>query len=67
MQNKLMALAVLAFLLVSAFGCAPIVPAEGGTEISSDISMLDDLDAELDMSELDDLEQEFAEIETLFS
>ncbi len=66
-MKNIIALAVLALLLVSAFGCAPIVPAEGGTDIDSDISMLDDLDAELDIGELEDLEKEFADLEGLFS
>ena len=67
MKSKLIALAALALLLVSAFGCAPASAPESGTEMDSEISGLDNLDAELDMSELEELDKEFAELESLFS
>ena len=65
-------LAVLFICMVALFiaGCVKEAPAEESaqdinTDIESDISDLDTLDKDLDMSEFDNLEQELAELENL--
>ncbi len=69
----LLALAVVV-LLVFMTGCAKqqTSPAAGNTatesaDINTGISGVGDLDSELDTSELDNLDQELADIESLFS
>lgn len=68
-MRKAIILVVLALLLSTVFGCAPstVVPAEQDTELTADIAGIGEIDAELDMSELEDLDKEFAELESLFS
>ena len=68
-MKKAIILIVLALLLSTVLGCAPktVVPSEQDTEITADIIGIDELDAELDISELEDLDKDFAELESLFS
>jgi outer membrane lipoprotein-sorting protein len=59
-------------LLALASGCAQQPapgPSEGpvSTEMDDELSGLDELDTDLDISELDSLDAEFAELEAMFS
>lgn len=70
MRTTLVIVALLAALLVVA-GCTPksLVPATTTdsvvSDISGDVSGLDAVEADLDTSELNSLDQELADIETL--
>ncbi|MBN2112293.1 hypothetical protein JW707_04300 [Candidatus Woesearchaeota archaeon] len=68
-MKKAMILVILALLALSVFGCTPKTTAPAGeeTELTADIAGIDELDADLDMSELESLDSEFAELESLFS
>lgn len=72
---KRIILALLAVLLMSAVfaGCASKGALPGAakaaeqTEITGDLLEIDSLGSELDISELDSLDQEFSELDTLFA
>jgi len=69
-MRNIIAFAAIALLLSAVLGCAPAEPESGvseETEIGADMSGIEEMDSELDMSELESLEQEFAELEALFS
>ncbi len=69
-MKRTLIFAIVSLLVVSALltGCAqpPAGPAER-TELDDDFKVLEELDTDLDISELDSLEQEFADLEAIFS
>ena len=59
----------LVFVLVTGCTKGPLAPSaeDVPTEIDDDLSGLDELDTDLDLSELESLDQEFADLEAMFS
>jgi len=70
-MKKVITLALLTMLVLVVFGgCAkgpgPLA-ADVSTDIDDDLLGLNELDTDLDLSELDNLDAEFADLENLFS
>lgn len=69
-MKKIILLALIALVLSNLLvGCVQEKPEEkaGETEITADIADIEELDSDLDISELESLDQEFADLEELFS
>ena len=72
-MKKVITLALLAMLVLVAFGGCSKGPGPVATDVSTetdidaDLLGLDELDTDLDLSELDNLDAEFADLENLFS
>ena len=61
---------VIALAFAALTGCASgpgPAAADVSTDIDGDLAGLDELDTDLDLSELDSLENEFADLEAMFS
>jgi hypothetical protein len=73
MKKTIIAALTALFLLNIMAGCAPTeeeapqAAEPEQTEISADLEGINDIDSELNISELESLEQELAELEELFS